>query len=37
VDAIQAVILGEQDAQTALDEAVVESETILRDAGLYDE
>lgn len=36
VDAIQATILGEQTAQEALDEAVVASEQILDDAGLYD-
>jgi multiple sugar transport system substrate-binding protein len=37
VDAIQATILGEMTAQEALDEAVVGSEQILRDAGLYNE
>lgn len=36
VDAIQATILGDQTAQEALDAAVVQSETILRDAGLYE-
>ncbi len=36
VDAIQATILGDKTAQQALDEAVVQSETILRDAGIYD-
>ena len=37
VVAIQEVILGEKDAQTALDDAVVEAEKILSDAGMYDE
>jgi len=37
VVAIQEVILGEKDAQTALNDAAVAAEKILADAGMYDE